>query len=144
MAKIEISWEVEGSLTPEDSVSHCIKVIESKSYEDSGTFWTWENKVGFVMDNFMDVLTLDSLGHGDTYFLGHPMYAFLISHSKYCIVSSVKHAYVMVRCFLLQQSQYIWIVTSIKARQESSRHRVDFKSSLRISKSDTTLRIIVS
>ena len=48
MTKIEISWEVEGEMTPQESVSKCIKVIESKGIEDSGTFWTWENKVGFI------------------------------------------------------------------------------------------------
>ncbi|KAK5116088.1 hypothetical protein LTR85_009370 [Meristemomyces frigidus] len=44
MANIEVAWEVEGQMTPEESVSACIKTIESKGPEDSGTFWTWENK----------------------------------------------------------------------------------------------------
>jgi hypothetical protein len=31
-------------LTPKGSVEACLKVIESKKPEDSGTFWTWENQ----------------------------------------------------------------------------------------------------
>ena len=65
MTKIEISWEVEGEMTPEESVSHCIKVIESKGIEDSGTFWTWENKVGFLIGGLERTLTLASLGRGE-------------------------------------------------------------------------------
>jgi hypothetical protein len=32
-------------MTPQESVSAMIKVIESKGIQHSGTFWTWENKV---------------------------------------------------------------------------------------------------
>ena len=45
MANIDVGWEVEGQLTPAESVEACIKVIETKGPEHSGTFWTWENKV---------------------------------------------------------------------------------------------------
>ena len=45
MANVELGWEVEGQMTPQESVSQCIDTIESKTYDDSGTFWTWENKV---------------------------------------------------------------------------------------------------
>jgi len=48
MANIGLDWEVEGSMTPEESVSSCIPTIESKGPEDSGTFWTWESKVSCV------------------------------------------------------------------------------------------------
>ncbi|KAF2171944.1 hypothetical protein M409DRAFT_18175 [Zasmidium cellare ATCC 36951] len=44
MANIDVGWDVEGQMTPAESVSACIKVIESKNANDSGTFWTWENK----------------------------------------------------------------------------------------------------
>ncbi|RMY51609.1 hypothetical protein D0864_14390 [Hortaea werneckii] len=44
MAKIEVEWDMGDQLTPEESVSGCLKTIESKSQIDSGTFWTWENK----------------------------------------------------------------------------------------------------
>lgn len=44
MANIEVGWEVEGIITPEESVTAMIKVIESKGIQHSGTFWTWENK----------------------------------------------------------------------------------------------------
>lgn len=46
MAKdVDLEWEVEGQLTPTESVAACIPVIESKDSNDSGSFWTWENKV---------------------------------------------------------------------------------------------------
>jgi len=45
MAKIEVGWDIGDQLTPEESVSGCLKTIESKTQIDSGTFWTWENQV---------------------------------------------------------------------------------------------------
>jgi hypothetical protein len=45
MANIDLGWEVDGIMTPRESVSAMIKVIESKGIQHSGTFWTWENKV---------------------------------------------------------------------------------------------------
>ena len=45
MANINLGWEVVGQMTPSESVSSCIPVIESKQVGDSGTFWTWEDKV---------------------------------------------------------------------------------------------------
>ena len=45
MANIDLGWEVDGIMTPQESVSAMINVIESKGIQHSGTFWTWENKV---------------------------------------------------------------------------------------------------
>lgn len=45
MANVDLGWEVEGQMTPTESVSACLKVIETKSLNDSDTFWTWENEV---------------------------------------------------------------------------------------------------
>lgn len=45
MANIDVAWEVAGQMQPEESVAACIQTIESKGPGDSGTFWTWENKV---------------------------------------------------------------------------------------------------
>jgi hypothetical protein len=45
MANIDLGWEVDGIMTPQESVSAMIKVIESKGIQHSGTFWTWENTV---------------------------------------------------------------------------------------------------
>lgn len=45
MANIDLAWNVEGIISPEESVTAMIKVIESKGIQHSGTFWTWENKV---------------------------------------------------------------------------------------------------
>jgi hypothetical protein len=47
MANIDIPWQVDGVITPEQSVSAMFPVIESKKIQHSGTFWTWENKVGY-------------------------------------------------------------------------------------------------
>ena len=45
MADIEVAWDVEGQMTPTESVGKCVEVIERKGYGDSGSFWTWEGKV---------------------------------------------------------------------------------------------------
>ncbi|KAI5240066.1 hypothetical protein E4T43_06368 [Aureobasidium subglaciale] len=44
MANIDLGWEVDGIMTPQESVSAMIPIIESKGIQHSGTFWTWENK----------------------------------------------------------------------------------------------------
>jgi len=44
MANIDIPWEVDGMITPEQSVKMMFSVIQSKKIQHSGTFWTWENK----------------------------------------------------------------------------------------------------
>lgn len=43
MANINVPWEVQGIITPEESVSKMIHVIQTKGIQHSGTFWTWEN-----------------------------------------------------------------------------------------------------
>lgn len=62
MTKIEIAWEVTAPiLSPKESVESCLKVIESKGHEDSGTFWTYENKVsaqGRVSDSMLMITSL--------------------------------------------------------------------------------------
>lgn len=45
MANVDLGWEVQGQMTPQESVSACIKTIESKGAEDTGSFFTWDNKV---------------------------------------------------------------------------------------------------
>lgn len=46
MAKtVDLDWEVEGQLAPSESVAACIPVINGKTIGDTGTFWTWEDKV---------------------------------------------------------------------------------------------------
>lgn len=48
MANISVEWEVEGILTPEESVTAMLKIIPEKTIEQTGTFWTWEGKVCFL------------------------------------------------------------------------------------------------
>ncbi|KAL9087914.1 MAG: hypothetical protein Q9165_006476 [Trypethelium subeluteriae] len=45
MTNIDIAWQVEGIITPEQSVASMINVIQSKGIQHSGTFWTWEDKL---------------------------------------------------------------------------------------------------
>jgi NAD(P)-dependent dehydrogenase (short-subunit alcohol dehydrogenase family) len=45
MANYELTWEVHGMITPEESVSKMLKVITTKGIQHSGTFWTFEDKV---------------------------------------------------------------------------------------------------
>ncbi|KAF7189726.1 putative oxidoreductase [Pseudocercospora fuligena] len=45
MANIDLGCEVVGQMTPTQSVSSCIPVIESKQLDESETFWTWKDKV---------------------------------------------------------------------------------------------------
>ncbi|KAF2873100.1 hypothetical protein BDV95DRAFT_627872 [Massariosphaeria phaeospora] len=44
MANINLTWQVEGIITPEQSVVNMLEVIQSKGIQHSGTFWTWEGK----------------------------------------------------------------------------------------------------
>ncbi|KAJ4369170.1 hypothetical protein N0V83_006254 [Neocucurbitaria cava] len=44
MANIQLPWDVQGIITPEESVLKMIDVIQSKGIQHSGTFWTYENK----------------------------------------------------------------------------------------------------
>lgn len=45
MANVQLPWEVQGIISPEESVAKMIEVIQSKGIQHSGTFWTYENKV---------------------------------------------------------------------------------------------------
>jgi NAD(P)-dependent dehydrogenase (short-subunit alcohol dehydrogenase family) len=44
MANISVPWDVHGIITPEESVSKMMNVIQSRGIQHSGTFWTWEGK----------------------------------------------------------------------------------------------------
>lgn len=48
LADVPLGWEVEGVMSPEESVLGMLTVISSKTIHDSGTFWTWEGKVSIV------------------------------------------------------------------------------------------------
>lgn len=51
MANVQLPWEVQGIITPEESVTKMIQVIKSKGIQHSGTFWTYENKVSLTLCN---------------------------------------------------------------------------------------------
>jgi len=44
MANIEVDWEVEGIISPHESVTEMLKVIGQKNQNDSGTFWCWDGR----------------------------------------------------------------------------------------------------
>ncbi|KIW64371.1 hypothetical protein PV04_09311 [Phialophora macrospora] len=44
MANIDVEWEVEGIITPEESVSKMLVVFAEKGKDDSGTFWCWDGR----------------------------------------------------------------------------------------------------
>lgn len=49
MGKIEIPWDLDGAqISAQESVSAMIGVIETKTIEHTGTFWTW--KMRWVLD----------------------------------------------------------------------------------------------
>jgi hypothetical protein len=56
MADIDIAWQVEGILTPQESVEKMLAVIPEKTIEDTGTFWTWEGKVSITPSTSLAVL----------------------------------------------------------------------------------------
>ena len=46
-----VEWDVEGIISVEESVSAMLQVIPSKTIEQSGTFWTWQDDVRQVSDS---------------------------------------------------------------------------------------------
>jgi len=53
MADVEVPWEVPDMMEPEESVRGMLKVIESKDYKDTGTFWTWDGRVSPMQGPFL-------------------------------------------------------------------------------------------
>ena len=45
MSNVSVGWEIEGIITAEHSVSCMLQVVEKKTIQDTGTFWTWEGNV---------------------------------------------------------------------------------------------------
>ena len=45
MANVSLGWEVEGIISAQESVSRMLRVVENKTIQDSGSFWTWEGNV---------------------------------------------------------------------------------------------------
>lgn len=57
MANIEITWEIDGGqISAEESVRGMLGVIQEKTIEHTGTFWTWENVVSFEGVGFVACL----------------------------------------------------------------------------------------
>jgi len=44
MANIEVDWDVEGIINPEESVTKMLQVFAEKGKDDSGTFWCWDGR----------------------------------------------------------------------------------------------------
>lgn len=45
MGAIEVDWEVEGIISARESVEGMLKVIATKTKDDSGGFWCWDGRV---------------------------------------------------------------------------------------------------
>lgn len=58
MADVEVDWEVEGVMEVDESVRDCLKTIDARTAEESGTFWTWEGKVGALLAVYKTTLRL--------------------------------------------------------------------------------------
>jgi hypothetical protein len=53
MANIDIGWEIESSqISPEESVRAMLGVISTKDVQQSGSFWTWDNRVSYTPHNY--------------------------------------------------------------------------------------------
>jgi short-subunit dehydrogenase len=61
MANVQLPWEVQGIITPEESVRRMIEVIQSKGIQHSGTFWTYENKVSHLLAYCCTLTLTDSV-----------------------------------------------------------------------------------
>ena len=49
MANVSVGWEIDGNISPQESVSGMINVITTKDMRHTGTFWTWEGNVGCLV-----------------------------------------------------------------------------------------------
>lgn len=46
MANVSVGWEIEGIISAQESVAGMLQIIEKKTFQDTGTFWTWQGTVG--------------------------------------------------------------------------------------------------
>lgn len=53
MANISVGWEVDGIISAEQSVAGMLRVVESKTVQDTGTFWTWQGAVSTRVQPYM-------------------------------------------------------------------------------------------
>lgn len=67
MANVQLPWEVQGIITPEESVTKMIEVIKSKGIQHSGTFWTYENKASHSVQELWIATDIHSRIHGDQF-----------------------------------------------------------------------------
>ncbi|KXJ86157.1 hypothetical protein Micbo1qcDRAFT_168753 [Microdochium bolleyi] len=44
MADVQLGWDVQGQISPSESVSGMLRVIASKETADTGTFWCWDGR----------------------------------------------------------------------------------------------------
>jgi hypothetical protein len=40
----DLDWDVEGIISPEESVTKMLQVFAQKGKDDSGTFWCWDGR----------------------------------------------------------------------------------------------------
>lgn len=44
MAKIDTTWEIEGVISPQESIRNMILVITRLCHGDTGSFWRWDGE----------------------------------------------------------------------------------------------------
>ena len=64
MANISLDWEVEGTITAKESVTGMLRVITSKTFAATGSFWTWEGTVSTLKLSQLHLLIITSDTHG--------------------------------------------------------------------------------
>jgi len=55
-SNVNVPWTVEGVLSVRESVEGCLRTIEARRVEESGTVWTWEGKVSKVFFHLLSLL----------------------------------------------------------------------------------------
>jgi hypothetical protein len=101
MANVQLPWEVQGIITPEESVMKMIAVIKSKGIQHSGTFWTYENKVRYSSSRGTHPLTPGSHTSGNTWEISRydMFYLHCFFRLSTCIYPfAIKYSYSFLQC----------------------------------------------
>ena len=48
MGDVAVGLEMEGLVSPRESVTGMLRVIEARTFDDTGTFWTYEGTVSAI------------------------------------------------------------------------------------------------
>ena len=89
MGNIQTEWDVEGIISPKQSVSMMLKVLASRTLADTGTFWTYEGKVRHVDVHCISArLTFCSNTHGEVVEASRRITPLLVN-MRACIIAAL-------------------------------------------------------